>query len=70
MPDCPICSILTFPCLVHAERWAERIDPDGRDVEWAEWGPRCCFCSRSMVRRGLGWVCGCGLSIDKEGRDA
>lgn len=65
---CPTCAALGFACLrCRADPWADRLDPEGRDVEWTAYGPRCVFCSRSMVRWGMGWVCGCGQALDKDG---
>lgn len=68
MMTCETCAALGITCLrCQSSPWADRVDTLGRDIIWSVNGPRCAFCARSMVRWGLGWVCGCGASIDKNG---
>lgn len=65
---CPTCEALGITCLrCQHSRYADRHDEGGADVIWTVNGPRCAFCARTMVRWGMGWVCGCGQTIDKDG---
>ena len=67
---CDVCAHLGLPCLLHADRYADRRDNDGHDVSWETWGPRCGACARSMRRWGEGWGCnGCGLAVDEYGQE-
>jgi hypothetical protein len=71
MPDCPACQALAFTCIrCAADRWAGRVDDDGRDVAWTRDGLRCCACSRDMRRVGDGWACNsCGLAVNEHGQE-
>jgi len=61
--NCPTCEALGFVCFA-CRPPAPKAPPS---VEWTRGEPRCTFCSRTMHRWGMGWVCGCGQAIDQDG---